>query len=394
MRLNLKLWLAVALAVSQPGGLMAQRPAEDPQIDIRPFVARKIADHVHLLTTPDDFFAFSVSNVLLIEQKDGFVAIDSGLTAAHGRAIVRFVQSLSEKPIKAVAITHWHNDHPQGVSAIRDAFPKVHIIATRATEEAMLGPEAYDVGYSPNARADAAVEARVKEVKDEYRKILDDPATQPDRKLRVQKALTQFDDYLRDFPGTYIVPPNETFERRLVLDDPEFPVHLLFLGRANTAGDLVAWLPRQSLLETGDIVVEPIPFGFGSFPADWIRTLHRIKSLKYKILIPGHGKPQTDTPYISDLAAAIGEIRAKVGPLARRGLSLEEVQKTVVVDGAALRFGTTPRAAANFKALFVDPMIANAFKEARGEPIIQGEGSPPARFTEPGPKSNALRHGS
>lgn len=360
-----------------------------------PWVASTIKPGIHLLSTPDDFYAFAIGNVTLIEQRDGFVVIDSGMTAAHGRRIVAYARSLSSKPIKAVAITHWHNDHPQGISAIRDAYPKVRIIATPGTEAGMLGPASFDVGYSPNEKADAAVAERVAGDKVGYQKLLDDPATAPDRKERVKKALGQFDDYVADFKGTYIVPPTETFERELLIDDGDMPVRLMFLGPANTDGDLIAWLPKQRVVATGDIVVSPYPFGFGSYPADWINTLGKLKALGFSTLIPGHGDLQTDTDYLDKLITTISEIRMQVGPLARQGLSLEEVRKKVDLTRVGELFGNTPRANANFQGLFADPMIEAAYKEALGQPIVQGvapEGYPKARFTEVPPKSAAKRH--
>lgn len=362
------------------------------QIDLRPFVAREIAPKVHLLSTPDDFLAFAIGNVTLIEQSDGFVLVDSGMTAANGRAVVAYARSLSPKPIKAVAITHWHNDHPQGVSAIRDAFPNVRIIATRPTEEGMLGPEAYDIGYSPSAKADAAVAERVVDEKAKLQTLLEDPAVPGDRRERVRKVLGQFDDYVNDFRGSYIVPPTETFEHRLLLDDRDEPVELLFLGRANTAGDLVAWLPKQRIVASGDIVVSPYPFGFGSYPGEWIETIGKIKALGFTTLIPGHGNPQTDTAYIDRLVTALTDIRAQVGPLAKQGLPLDEVKKKVDFSKTGELWGTSARDKANFQGLFAEPMTGSAYKEALGHPIVQGEGSPPPRFTETGPKSRAVHH--
>ncbi|HJR82471.1 MAG TPA: MBL fold metallo-hydrolase, partial [Sphingomicrobium sp.] len=287
-------------------------------VDVAPFVASEVDPTVHLLSTPDDYFGPVIGNVILIEQSDGLVLVDSGLTAGNGRAVVRYARSLTPKPIKAVLITHWHNDHPQGVSAIRDAFPKVRIIATRETEAGMLGPEAFDIGYSPGAKWDEATARLMAKQKEQLQKLLDDPATAEDRKARIRKALPQQDDFLRDFKGSYIVPPTETFERELLLDDPDVPVRLLHLGRANTAGDALAWLPKQKILATGDIVVAPSPFGFGSFPADWIETIGKLKAMGFVTLIPGHGRPQKDTAYLDKLIAAIRDVRAQVGPLAKQ----------------------------------------------------------------------------
>ena len=395
-RFRLNLALAGSLLLFGLGiSAVNAQPAENT-FDAAPFVARQVAPKVHLLSTPAEFYAFALGNITLVEQKDGFVVIDSGMTAGHGRTVVAFARSLSPKPIKAVAITHWHSDHPQGVSAIRDVYPNVRIISTPATEAAMLSPAAaFDVGYRPRSGADAAVAARVAEDKKGYEALLADPATLEDRRGRIRKALKQFDDYVTSFRGTYIVPPTETFERRLVLSDPEMPVELLYLGRANTDGDLIAWLPKQKIVATGDIVVSPYPFGFGSFPGEWIETIGKINALDFTTLIPGHGEPQRDSTYLDKLMTAMADIRAQVGPLARQGLPLDEVRKRVDFSKSAELFGTSQRDKANFQGLFAEPMIGSAYKEALGQPIVQGElpaGYPQPRFTEPPPKPTSKKH--
>ena len=374
---------------------IAAEAAEAPQLDVSPWVAMQVDPKVHLLTTPDDYFGPAVGNAILIEQADGFVLIDSGLTAGNGRKIVRYARSIASKPIKAVAITHWHNDHPQGVSAIRDAYPKVRIISTRATEEGMLGPEAFDVGYSPGPKWDNAMATLTARSKEQLTQLLNAPDTAPDRKERVKKALVQFDVFSSDFPGTYIVPPTETFERELLLDDREVPVRLLHLGRANTNGDALAWLPKQKIVVTGDIVVSPIPFGFGSYSADWIETIGKIKALGFTTLVPGHGVPQADTAYLDKLVAALTDLRTQVFPLAKAGMPLEEVRKKVDFTRSMEAFGTAPRIRANVQSLFFEPMTGSVYKEALGQPIVQGEGSPePDVARDTPPKSTAKRHKS
>ena len=359
-----------------------------------PWVASTIKPGVHLLAAGPDWFGPVVGNVTLIEQSDGWVVIDSGLTASHGREVVRYARSLSSKPIKAVAITHWHNDHPQGVSAIRDAFPNVRIIATVGTEKGMLGAESFGVDYKPNPEADAAIAKQGAEYIEQLNKILADPATAPDRRERVKKAIAQYQAFPKDFVGTYIVPPTETFERRLVLGDPLRPVELLHLGRANTDGDLIAWLPGEKVVATGDIVVAPVPFGFFSFPGDWIETLGKLKAIPFEVLIPGHGDPQRDRAYLDKLVTAISGIRAKVAPLAKAGVKQEEVKAKVDWAELIAPFADTPRNKVNFEGLFIDPMIPNAYKEALGQPIIQGEGNPTPPFKVTPPKSTAKRHKS
>jgi len=383
--------LAVSAAIVAPSPVGSSTSASAAEnVDVAPFVSMEVNPKVHVLTTPDDYYGPAIGNVVLIEQRDGFVLVDSGLNAGNGRAVVRYARSLSDKPIKAVMITHWHNDHPQGLSAIRDAFPKVRIIATRQTEAGMLGPEAFDVGYSPAPKWDNAMGTLIARNKEQLTKLLDAPDTAPDRKERIKKALSQFDVFAKDFPGTYIVPPTETFERELVIDDPEMPVRMLYLGRANTEGDALAWLPKQQILATGDIVVSPIPFGFGSYSGDWVQTLSKIKALAPRTLIPGHGVPQSGFNYLNKLLAALNDVRGQVIPLAKAGMTLDEVKKKVDFSKSIEAFGTSPRIRANVQSLFFEPMTGSVFKEALGQLIVQGEGGPEPdvpRDTPPKPRS-------
>jgi glyoxylase-like metal-dependent hydrolase (beta-lactamase superfamily II) len=364
-------------------------------VAITPFVAREVAPRVHLLTTPDDYYGPAIGNIILVEQRDGFFVVDSGLSAGNGRALVRYARSLADKPIKAVMITHWHNDHPQGISAIRDAYPKVRIIATRGTEAGMLGPEAFDIGYAPARKWDDAMAKLTARVKGDLQKLLDNSSTAPERKARIRKAIPQYDAVLQDFRGSYIVLPTETFEKRLLIDDAHMPVEILYLGRANTDGDALAWLPKQKILVTGDIVVAPTPFGFGSYPADWIETIKKIRALGFTTLVPGHGLPQSDTAYLDKLIAAISDVRAQVEPLARSGMPIEEVRKKTDFSKSIALFGDSERTRRNAQGLFFEPMVLNAYHEARGEPIVQGKGGPePDVPRDSPPRTRSIHHGS
>ena len=48
-----------------------------------------------------------------------------------------------------------------------------------------------------------------------------------------------------------------------------------FLGRGNTAGDAVVYLPRERMLVTGDLVVHPVPYMFSGFPSEYVRHAAR-----------------------------------------------------------------------------------------------------------------------
>lgn len=344
------------------------------QADIAPFTARELAAGIHLLAAPADYSGPAFSNVSVIEQSDGLVLIDSGGTIAHGRAVVAFVRSISRKPVKAVLITHWHNDHPLGIAAIRAAWPHVRIIATERTRAGLLGPALTSVGLRPDDHFDTQIWNEASQSLAQVQGLAANPATTPEQHQRIDRYIFNLRAFASGFRGTYLVPPTETFADSLLLDDAERPVRLMFLGRANTDGDAIAWLPRQRIVMTGDIIVSPIPFGFGSYPESWIAVLARLKALNPALLVPGHGEPMADTAYLDRLSATIADIRAQVGPLARQGMSVEETRAHADFSAQTAIFGPTPRLAAGFQSLWLTPMVENAWKEARGIEVVQGEG--------------------
>ena len=168
----------------------------------------------------------------------------------------------------------------------------------------------------------------------------------------------------------------------------------MYLGRANTDGDLIAWLPKQRVVMSGDIVVAPTPFGFFSFPGEWIGTIGKLKALGFATLIPGHGEPQTDSAYLDKLVAAITDIRAQVTPLAKQGVAVDQVRTKVDFTAITDLFGDTPRNRMNFENLFIQPMIPNAYKEALGQPIVQGEGVAKPAYSHTPPKPSSRKHRS
>ena len=343
------------------------------EIAIAPFQVSELAPGVHLLSTPAGYRGNYIGNVTVIEQRDGFVVIDSGGAAADGRRIAAFVKARSNKPVKAVVITHWHHDHPLGVSAIRDAWPKLRVIATPQTRAAMLGPALKYVALKPSEKVDAATANQLSGSLSNAQAALANPATPDDVRLRWRKLMDDVSARMGDIKGTYLVPPTETFRERLLIDDPANPVELRFLGRSNTDGDAIAWLPKQRIVAAGDVVVAPTPFGFYSFPEEWLGVIDRLKGLDSAVLIPGHGEPQRDQAYLDKLRASIVDIRQQVGTLARQGLSLEQVQAKVDYKAQLDRFGDTPRNRQLFEAFWLNPMTVNAWKEARGETFAQGD---------------------
>lgn len=313
-------------------------------------------------------------NVTLIEQADGLVLVDAGGSPGAARRVIAEIRRLSRKPVKAVIITHWHGDHPQGLPEILKAWPEARTVATRATQAHLTARKTMNTPAVFDAAADEAFYKRGQGFI-AYSRRMAEQAVSPAEREGWSAAARLFTQYAEDMRGAITVAPREAFDDTLILPDPRAPVEVRFLGRANTDGDAVVWLPRQKVLISGDLVVAPFPFGFGSYPADWLISLDRLRAHDFEVLVPGHGPPQRDRAYLDRLSAAITEIRVSVTPLAQQGMSLDEVRKKVDFSSQAPGFiGDDPWLRRWFHEYWVIPFVTSVHKEAKGEPIVQSLG--------------------
>ena len=114
-------------------------------------------------------------------------------------------------------------------------------------------------------------------------------------------------------------------------------VQVRFLGRGNTAGDLVLSLPAERIAVVGDILVSPMPYTCSGFPVDWVHTLDAVAALDPKILVPGHGEVMRDLGYLRTVRALVASVVEQVDAIFQRipgggQSSLENARKSVKVD--------------------------------------------------------------
>ena len=105
---------------------------------------------------------------------------------------------------------------------------------------------------------------------------------------------SEFGRFPRLFEGHESIPgltwPTLTFKEKMTVHLGRRRVELMFLGRAHTAGDIVAFVPDEQVMFTGDIVEyhSACYCGDGHF-ADWGPTLDRIVAFAPKSIAPGRG---------------------------------------------------------------------------------------------------------
>jgi glyoxylase-like metal-dependent hydrolase (beta-lactamase superfamily II) len=331
---------------------------------------RRIDPHVWVLAEPA-FQAQPIGNVTVIEQSDGLVLVDAGGSAGSGRRIVALVKGLSAKPVKVVILSQWHGDKVQGLSEILKAWPEARTISTKATQAHLSDPGTMNSPAAPDAAKNAALLDSVRGVIAFFQTAAVKAKT-PELRPQYALAARMMAQYLHDADGTLTLSTKDGFDDNLILTDAQVPVDAMFLGRADTDGDAVVWLPRQRILVAGETVILPFPYGFGAYPADWIAVLDKMRSFKFKTLVPGHGPPQHDLAQLDKIEAALKDVRAQVGALAARGLSLEDVKAKVDFRAQIESFTHgDPWLARWMRDFWIDPIVTSAYKEAKGQPISQ-----------------------
>ena len=362
MRLGSTLITLAGMALAL--GAAAPALAKPDTIDGFIYRTRPVTDRVHMIYRPVATDPPFEGNVTVVEQTAGLVVVDAGGTPLSGQRVVRQIRAISRKPVRFLIYTHYHGDHNLGAGAFVKAWPDVRIVSTEATRRNMTGkPMAYIATYA-KGYADTLKSLGA---------ILEDAKAPPALKAGVSHFEASGSGIVAAYQDLKAWPADVTFTDHLTLQDAAAPVEIMFLGPANTDGDAVVWLPKQRVVASGDVVTAPVPYAASSFPRTWIEAIRRIEALDYAYLVPGHGELQTDHAYLDRVIGALQSVRDQVGPLAAQGLSLEETRKRVHLDDIKRAFaGDDAWYGFLMDNVFLGALVANAYAEAKGLPIVQG----------------------
>jgi glyoxylase-like metal-dependent hydrolase (beta-lactamase superfamily II) len=372
-RVCLAATIALGGCASQPAvEVSAPKPAAEASACR--YQAESLDAHVHVLTQGDTFHLQPRGNVGIIEQANGVVLFDSGGSPAAADEIIAFVRSQSAKPVTAIILSHWHGDHVLGVSRLLEVWPGARVISTRSTRDLLASPQTDRFMPGDDADANARYMANNQSSIEFLEAAARDESLSAGDRAGFAVAAREYTQFAREMSGAHRVVPNEIFDTQIELDDPTAPIEIRYFGRANTAGDAIAWLPRQRIVFSGDVVVAPIPYGFNTYPGDWIHVLDQLSALEFTVLVPGHGTPRRDGSYPALLRAMLVSIRSQVASFA------SDPAVTVANVGAHFDVNAERKTITNddpwlqrwFRNYWQGPIGSSAMREARGEEIVQG----------------------
>ena len=182
-------------------------------------------------------------NLGLVVGTQAALLIDTGSSPAQGRAVRESVASLTDRPLVAVVVTHWHYDHAFGLAAFAHLDSVGHESVPDRLASAAAAAEAGRLGV---AVGDLAAPTR----------------------------------------GVVVATAFDLGDRR---------VEVAHVGRGHTDGDLIVVVPGADVVFAGDLIESAGPPSFGpdSVPNEWAGTLDGLVGLMTErtLAVPGHGDP-------------------------------------------------------------------------------------------------------
>jgi glyoxylase-like metal-dependent hydrolase (beta-lactamase superfamily II) len=232
------------------------------------------------------FTAEGDPNSGVIIGDDAVMIVDAQATPVMARDVISRVRTITDKPIKYVLLSHYHAVRVLGASAYTDA----EILASDVTRDLIVerGQQDMDSEIGRFPRLFRAVES---------------------------------------VPG--LTWPTLTFARQMSVWLGKREVRIMHLGRAHTAGDVVAYVPDARVVFSGDLVEyrSACYCGDAHF-TDWPATLDRLAALGAVALVPGRGAALASPERAAEgiamtrdfLSTLYGSVRASVAD----GVSLKQ----------------------------------------------------------------------
>jgi cyclase len=354
---------ALALLVPGPCQLHARQAPAGPPLPSDPASWRleTVAPGVYAFIAPNGVTPIVSGNVVVVVGDDGVLVVDTGQFPTIARHQIAEIRRLTPKPVRYVVNTHWHPDHWLGNGEYRKAFPGAVLIGTPNTRELMRTKA--EPFISPKYAADTR--DVVDQMVEGGKRRDGTPYTDIERRY-YGAALTQFRGFVSELEQAEAVRPSVLFRDDLSLMLGEREVQLKFLGRGNTGGDAVVFVPDSKVLITGDLLVHPFPYGIGSFITEWIETMGRLDSLDAAVIVSGHGAVQRDESYLRTVTALLQALWTQSESAAKEGLSLEDTRKRVTLTDWRERLcGTDEWCRFGYDNNFIRPAVARAYRESK-----------------------------
>lgn len=228
------------IADQYPGSVLYSKPVE---------VIPNVFSAIGATAPPTYENAGHNNNLSFIVTSDGVVVVNAGGSYQLAEALHAEIKTVTDQPVKLV-----FTENGQGHAMLGNGYWVDQGVKIVAHTDAAAA-------FNDNGgQSLSAAQARVKERAD---------------KTRVE-------------------PPTETFDDAYIVEMGGVQIEARYLGHAHSPGDIVVWLPQQSLVIAGDMAFHErlLPIFEHTYTADWIETWDTaFEPLEATYVIPGHGHP-------------------------------------------------------------------------------------------------------
>lgn len=274
--------------------------ASSADLGVKPETLEILGDGIYALTAEGD------PNICAVEGEDFIVAFEARATPKAANDWLEKLREHTDKPVKYLVLSHYHAVRVLGASAYNAESIIAHENTKLLIEERGMQDWASEFGRMP-------------------------------RLFREPEGI----------PG--LTHPDLVFNDRMEipLGGDRGNLVLEYCGRGHTAGDIVAWIPKQKVLFAGDLVEAAAALYTGdAFHFDWSTdTLDKVKKYEAEVLVGGRGAVVRGR---AEVDAAIEQTRGfltgmidKVGEVHKRGGSVKEAFESTR-DHLGPQFGMWP----------------------------------------------------
>jgi len=263
------------------------------------------------------------------------------------RKVIDAIRRLTNKPVRMLINSHWHQDHWSGNDEYVKAFPGIQIVATTKTREYMkhMGSRFFADGLNTSvARQRAALDSAIKSGKQR-----DGSPLTADARRQAEKDIAETAAFAAEVAAIPRVFPTIAYSDSLALWRGRREFRLISVT-GDATGSTVLYLPAEKILVMGDALVTqevgngPPPWTTNSYAiTPWRNSLRGLERLDATIVVPGQGPAFHDKSYLALTGDLFDSIISQVHAALERGVvTLSDVQAVVNVDSIGRRY--TPNA--------------------------------------------------
>lgn len=232
---------------------------------------------------------YDVSNIGMIEGETGIILIDAGMSPVRMEKLRLKFREITDKPIKAIIVTHGHGDHYAGIQAFLDegSNPQVWVRHSALGENKGFGIEANAGKIAGLTYGKVRGSRQAGIILPDSIHINNGVAPKPDKKNNI---------FTQNKKKTPFKPTHFFTENRKQIEIDGVKLDLV-AASGETYDNMYVWLPKQKVLFCGDTYYKSFPNLYtirGSQYRDvqsWYQSIDKMRNEQPEFLLPGHTRP-------------------------------------------------------------------------------------------------------